>query len=342
MKVLVTGGGGFVGLAVVRRLVARGDEVVSVSRSAHGPLRALGVAQIRADVGDAQAMREAVRGVDAVVHTAAKAGVWGRRAEYERANVAGTRSVVEACVAEGIGRLVHTSSPGVCFDGRDHVRATNDLPRASSFLCDYPRTKALAEELVLAANGRGGLATVALRPHLVFGPGDPHLVPRLLARARAGKLVRVGDGTNEVSLTHVENAAVAHVAALDALEPGAPCAGRAYFVAQRDPVRLWTWIDELLAALDVPRVRRSLSLRSAYALGAACEAAWRVLGRADEPPLTRFVALQLATTHTYDLAPLERDTRYREAISMRDATRLLVASLRAPATASHEATVSPR
>lgn len=332
MKVLVTGGGGFVGLAVVRKLVSRGDEVVSVSRSAHGPLQALGVAQIRADVGDARAMRDAVRGVDAVVHTAAKAGVWGPRAEYEHANVAGTRAVVEACVAARVTKLVFTSSPSVCFDGTDHVNASNDLPRARSFLCDYPRTKALAEELVLAANGRDGLATVALRPHLVFGPGDPHLVPRLLARARKRKLVRVGDGRNEVSLTHVENAAAAHVAALDALELGAPCAGRAYFVTQRDPVRLWSWIDELLAALGVPRVRRSLSLRNAYALGAAYEATWRVLRRPDEPPLTRFVALQLATTHTYDLAPLERDVGYREEVAMGDATRELVASHRRSST----------
>lgn len=334
MKVLVTGGGGFVGLAVVRRLVARGDEVVSVSRSRHAALDTLGAAQIAADVSDARAMRDAVRGCDTVIHTAAKAGVWGPREEYERANVAGTRAVVEACAAERVTKLVFTSSPSVCFDGTDHVNASNDLPRARSFLCDYPRTKALAEEIALAANGRDGLATVALRPHLVFGPGDPHLVPRLLARARARKLVRVGDGRNEVSLTHVENAAAAHVAALDALELGAPCAGRAYFVAQRDPVRLWSWIDELLAGLDVPRVRRSLSARNAYALGAACEATWRLLRRSDEPPLTRFVALQLSTTHTYDLTPLERDVGYREEISMHDATRALVASeQRSPASA---------
>src|SRR5207237_4860169 len=139
----------------------------------------------------------------------------------------------------GVPRLVFTSSPSVCFDGRDHVNASNDLPYAKRFLAAYPETKARAEKLVLAANGARGLATVALRPHLVFGPGDPHLIPRLLDRARRGRLLAVGDRKNRISLTYVDNAAHAHVDACDRLEPGAAHAGRAYFIAQTEPVRLW-------------------------------------------------------------------------------------------------------
>jgi nucleoside-diphosphate-sugar epimerase len=212
----------------------------------------------------------------------------------------------------------------VCFDGRDHVDASNDLPHSRRFLCDYPRTKAEAERLVLAAND-ARLATCALRPHLVFGPRDPHLLPRLIERARRGKLAIVGHGTNRVSLTYVDNAAWAHIDAADRLNRRAAHAGRAYFIAQEESVSLWPWIEALLQTLSISGPTRRVSSRTAYVAGTACEALWRLTGRATEPPMTRFVALQLSTTHTYDMEPARRDFGYRERIALMEATSRSVA-----------------
>jgi nucleoside-diphosphate-sugar epimerase len=327
LRALVTGGAGFVGRAVVEALLAEGHEVTSASRGAHPELEALGARTVRVDLADTADVERAVAGCDVVFHVAAKTGVWGPRADYERTNVIGTDNVIAGCRSQGVPKLVFTSSPSVCFDGRDHRRAGNDLPHATRFLCAYPETKARAERAVLAADGPE-LATCALRPHLVFGPGDPHLVPRLLARARAGKLAVVGDGTNEVSMTYVANAAAAHLAAARALSPGAPCAGRAYFVAQREPIRLWDWIGELLAAVGAPPVTRRVPAGVAYTGGAVLELLWRVARRSAEPPMTRFVARQLATSHSYDLAPLERDLGYREQVDMAEAHERTVAWVR--------------
>lgn len=330
MRAFVTGGGGFLGQRIVRLLRDRGDDVISYSRAAHPELEALGVKCVRGDIADGAGVERALSGCDTVFHTAAKAGVWGSRAEYERTNVDGTHAVIEAAQRQRVARLVFTSSPSVCFDGRDHENAADDLPFATRFLCDYPRTKAEAERLVLAANGKDDLATCALRPHLIFGPGDPHLLPRLVARARAKRLAVVGDGTNRVSLTYVDNAAHAHLDAADRLDLDAAHAGRAYFIAQEEPVQLWRWIGELLARIGVAGPTKQVSTRTAYIAGAACEIAWRATGRSSEPPLTRFVALQLARTHTYDMAPARRDFGYFERVSMSDATERTIAWLAQP------------
>ena len=327
MRALVTGGGGFLGSALCRALIARGHEVSSLARGDYPHLRELGVTTVRADLADAEAVREAAGGCDVVFHVAAKAGVFGKAAEYEVANVTGTENVLAACRAAGVPRLVHTSSPSVCFDGQDHRNAGNDLPRASEFLADYPRTKARAEELVLAANS-AELATCALRPHLIFGPGDPHIVPRLVQRARSGRLRVVGDGNNEVTLCYVDNAAHAHVLAGESLAPGAAHAGQAYFIGQEEPVQLWPWINELLGGLGIAPVRRRISQAAAYRLGALLEAIWRTLHLGGEPPMTRFVAAQLATSHSYDMAPARRDFGYRELVSGEEALARTLASLR--------------
>ena len=328
-RALVTGGGGFLGGAIVRQLLAEGWAVRSFSRSDYPALRELGVETVRGDLAHLAAISHAAEGCEAIFHVAALAGVWGRKQDYEQANVIGTRNVLEAALRAKAQRFVHTSSPSVCFDGKDHLRAGNDLPYSKKWLAHYPESKAAAERLALAANGKGGLATVALRPHLIFGPGDPHLIPRLLDRARAGRLAIVGNGENEVSLTFVENAAAAHLDAALALEvgPQAPCAGKAYFVAQEEPVRLWDWVNGLLEALGEAPVARRVPRRLAFCAGALCELAWNTLPLAGEPPMTRFVALQLARSHSFDLDPLRRDVGYRERVDMRTATERLLAFL---------------
>jgi nucleoside-diphosphate-sugar epimerase len=312
VRALVTGANGFLGSAIVRALRERGDEVLAGTRRPAPELERLGARVVALDLADREALRNAFKNVDCVFHVAAKTGVWGPRSEYVASNVTGTQNVLATCEARRVPKLVFTSSPSVVFGGKGHVRASNDVPYPERYLCAYPETKARAEQIVLAANGRWGLATCALRPHLIFGPGDPHLVPRLLARARAGKLVRIGDGANEVTLCAVDNAAHAHLLAADSLSLGAPHAGRAYFIGQEEPVKLWPWIDALLARFQLPPVSRSLSLRGAYALGATLEALWKLTLRSSEPPLTRFVALQLGTSHSYDMAPARRDFGYSE------------------------------
>jgi nucleoside-diphosphate-sugar epimerase len=327
VKYLVTGGGGFLGLAIVRALRARGDEVVSYSRTRHAAVEALGARCVQGDLLDAAALRRAMDGCDGVFHVAAKAGVWGARAEYARTNIDGTACVVDSSLASGVPRLVHTSSPSACFDGRGHLRASNDLPLAASFQAHYPWSKARAERTALEADG-ARLSVVALRPHLIFGRGDPHLLPRVAARARAGRLVAVGDRSNRVSLCHVTNAAHAHLAAMDALKPGAACAGKAYFVAQEEDVRLWDWLDSLCDALGWRRSRGPLPLPLARALGAGCEAAWWLARLPGEPPLTRFTASQLALSHSYDMEPARRDFGYAEQVDLAAATREAIAWLR--------------
>lgn len=324
MKALVTGGGGFLGRAIVERLLADGHGVTVVGRSEYPELLARGVRCVRADVADRRAMMDAVRGHDVVFHAAAKPGVWGERAEFVRTNVSGTECVVAACLAHGVPRLVYTSSPSVVFDGRDHEDAANDLAYPSRYECHYPETKALAERLVLAANG-SHLASVSLRPHLIYGPRDPHLLPRVLERARRRRLVVVGDGRNAVSLTYVDNAAAAHVQAALRLEPGAAFAGRAYFVNDPEPVALWEWLGRLLARLGLPPIGRRVPLRLARAAGGLLEGLWGTFALPGEPPMTRFVASQLALSHWYSLRPAREAFGYAPPVAGAEAFERTVA-----------------
>jgi len=190
----------------VDRLLARGDTVRSFSRGAYPELDALGVKTVRGDLGDGAAVREAAAGCDIVFHVAAKAGVWGPAREYERANVLGTDHVLAACRTHGIQKLVYTSSPSVAFHGVDQEGNNESEGYPKKFLCHYARTKAIAEHRVRDASG-ADLATVSLRPHLIWGPRDPHLVPRILDRARAGRLRLLGGGNKLVDSVYIDNAA---------------------------------------------------------------------------------------------------------------------------------------
>ena len=330
VKVLVTGGGGFLGRAIARRLLDRGDAVRSLTRSPQPELAAWGVEVHTGDVGDAEAVRRAVAGVDAVVHTAALAASWGPREAFERTNVAGTRHVVEACRAEGVRRLVHTSTPSVVHAGGSIEGGDESLPIAERFDAAYPETKARAERIVREANGPE-LATVALRPHLVWGPGDTNLVPRILERARAGRLFLVGGGRHLVDTTYIDNAADAHLAALDRLGPGAACAGRAYFVSNGEPVPQAEIIGGILEAAGLPPERPSMPLGVAVAAGALFELLWTVLRRDDEPPMTRFVARQLGTAHHFDISAARRDLGWEPRVSLAEGLARLRAALRGEA-----------
>ncbi len=322
MKALVTGGSGFLGKAIVRRLLERGDAPRSLARGADRELEEWGVEQVRGDVADPDAVQRAARDCDVVFHTAARVGAWGPRAEYRRTNVTGTDNVIAACRRNGVQRLVYTSTPSVVHAGGDIEGADESLPYASHFESAYPETKAEAERRVLAAND-ATLATVALRPHLVWGPGDNHLIPRLLQRARAGRARRIGREDKLVDATYIDDAVAAHLLAADRLAPDAACAGRAYFVAQGDPRPCWEIPNAILAAAGLPPVSKRLPKPLAWGAGALCEALWALLRRDDEPPLTRFVARQLSTAHWYDIGAARRDLGYEPRVGIEQGLAIL-------------------
>ncbi len=328
--ILVTGASGFVGGKLARRLLADGFRVRVLSRSASPELGQLGAEVVRADVADEAAMRTACAGATTVFHTAARVGIWGPRTEFERTNIGGAHSVVTACRASGVRRLVFTSSPSVVFHDGNLSGVDESQPRATAFPADYPRTKAEAERIILAAHASGTLATCALRPHLVWGPGDKNLIPRVVARARAGRLRIVGTGENRVDLTHVENVVDAHLLAAAALaRRDSPVGGRAYFITNGEPVLLWRWINELLRQLGVPPVTKRISLAAAARLGGACEIVWRTLRRRGEPPMTRFLAAELAHDHWFNIDAARRDLSYAPRVSMTEGLAELVPMLRA-------------
>lgn len=326
MKALVTGGGGFLGGAIVDRLLARGDSVQSFSRGDYPELTARGVSCFRGDIADYDAVAAAIEGCDVVFHVAALAGVAGSMLDYHRANVDGTSNVIFACIAHGVRHLVFTSSPSVTFDGSDQVDVdeTEPYPCPRKFLNHYSRTKAMAEQLVLEANS-DNLATVALRPHLVWGPGDNHLLPRLVDRARAGKLRIVGDGKNLIDTTYIDNAADAHLQACDRM---AACAGKAYFISNGEPRPAAEVINGLLQAAGEPPVTRHVGARTAYGVGAVMEAAWALLPLRGEPPMTRFVARQLSTAHWFDLSAARRDLGYDPSVSIDEGLKRVAADHR--------------
>ncbi|NDY94984.1 NAD-dependent epimerase/dehydratase family protein [Wenzhouxiangella limi] len=324
MKILVTGGGGFLGQAIVRRVIERGDAVVSLNRSAYPELEALGVTCRLGDIADPEAVLAAAEGCEAVVHVAARAGPGLHAPDFERPNVVGTENVLAACARHDIPILVYTSSPSVVHGGGDIENGDESLPYAEHFQAPYPETKARAERLVLAASGPD-LKSCALRPHLIWGPGDNQLLPRLVEKNRAGRL-RLPAPEKKIDTVYIDNAADAHLLALDNLAGPATAAGKAYFISNGEPLANGEIIARLLeAAGERPNIR-SVAPAVAHALAAAVEGAWRLTGRRSDPPLSRFVVEHLATAHWYDIAAARRDLAYEPTVSIEEGLKRLAAA----------------
>lgn len=327
-SVLVTGVSGFVGFKLAKRLLAQGCQVSGICRTRRPDLEELGIEMIYADLADAAKIRSACEGKDTVFHVAAKVGIWGNYQDFQAANVEGTQAIINGCRDFGAAKLVYTSTPSVVFNGLSIAGDDESLPYGEKIPCPYPTTKVIAEKAVLAAHDLppGHLKTVALRPHLIWGNDDPNLVPRVLARAKAGRLRIVGDGQNRVDLTHVENVVDAHLLAEIALdrEGASNPGGKAYFISNDEPVNLWDWINGLLDDHGIPKVTRSISLANARRVGGAMELIWSMLRLKGEPPMTRFVASELAKDHWFDITAAKRDLNYQPRISMAEGMRLLL------------------
>ncbi|MCA9601679.1 MAG: NAD-dependent epimerase/dehydratase family protein [Polyangiales bacterium] len=317
MTALVTGASGFLGGAIAHALLDRGERIRAFARKPMPELEARGAEIHRGDLADAEAVHRAAAGTDLVFHVGAKAGVWGPFAEYHASNVVGTTNVLAACKAHGIRKLVYTSSPSVVHAGADIRGADESLPYAEHFESAYPATKAEAERMVRAANGPE-LATVSLRPHLIWGPGDNQITPRLIARARAGRLVFPGGGKALIDSTYIASAVEAHLLAAEHIDVGAPCAGQAYFITQGEPMEVMALVNAILETAGVPPVRRTVPVGVAVAAGAVMETLWRAVGAKTEPPLTRFLARQLATDHYFSIEAARRDLGFGPSVSIAD------------------------
>ena len=336
MLAVITGGAGFLGKTIARQCRERDMRVRLVGRTPHPELADENTEFFSLDISakkNVPALAKIFDGADVVFHTAAKAGVWGKMRDFERANVAGTRNVIAACRAAGTRNLVHTSTPSVAFNGGDIRGGNESLPYCAGTLSPYAATKAEAERLVRAAHSPE-LRTVSLRPHLIWGADDPHLLPRVIERAAQMKLRIVGDGKNRVDLTHVENAAHAHLLAAEALLANAPALcenfgnGKAYFVSDGAPVVLWDWINEFLNGVGVPAVSQRISFKSAYRAGTFLEFFWKIFGVAGEPPITRFVAIELSHDHWFDISAIRRDLGYAPRVVPAEAFSALISAFR--------------
>lgn len=310
-----------IGQAVVDLLLARGDQVTVIQRTPSGRDD---VREVAADIGDEAAVTAAVSGVDAVVHLAAKVGVTGTWAEFEAVNVAGTAFLVRAAKAAGVGRFVHISTPSVAHGGSSLVGASSDLAQPDLVRGHYARSKAIAE-LDALAQSDDAFPLVALRPHLVWGPGDTQLVQRIIDRARAGRLALVGSGLALIDTTYVDNAATAIVAAVDRTPD---VAGRSLVISNGQPRTVAEVIERILVAAGLPRHVRTVPAPVAIGAGSVVELVWERAGKTDDPPMTRFLAEQLATAHWFDQRVTQELLQWRPTVSLTTGFDRLAASLR--------------
>ncbi|MFA5181718.1 MAG: NAD-dependent epimerase/dehydratase family protein [Syntrophales bacterium] len=321
-EVLVTGGGGFLGRAIVEHLLAAGFVVRSFARGDYPELRQRGVKVIRGDLTDPEAVTRACDGCAIVFHNAAKAGIWGDFDSFYRPNVLGTKNILVACGCTGVGRLVFTSSASVVFGDADMAGADESVPYPVHPRSPYTATKAEGERQILAADSPS-LRTISLRPHLIWGPGDTQIIPRILAQARAGKILRVGDGKNVVDTTYIDNVAAAHLLAAAALRDNPHASGRTYFISNGEPVNLWDFVNRILAMAGIPPIRRGVPKSVAVLMGTVIESIHSALKLSGEPRMTRFLAEELSTSHWFDISAARRELKYAPQVSMEEGLRRL-------------------
>ena len=319
-NVLVTGGGGFLGTFLVEALLVRGDNVTVLSRGDYPKLKEMGVTLIQADLTDKNKVMDACENKDTVFHLAAKTGPWGDYNEFYRTNVEGTENIVDACVKKNVKRLVYTSSPSVLSPFEDLSGVDESYPYPDYMVSAYQKTKMLAEKHVLASNEKNGLITCSLRPHAIWGPRDTQLFAAILVRIKQGKMVIVGEGTNKISVSYVENAAYAHIQASESENVG----GKVYFVNEPEPVDMWPWINSLCQQLDIAPITKTISYKLAFNLGFLSEKLYGWLPFLGEPKFTRGIAATCGRDHYFDISAAVKDFGLSSPVSMEEATRRFV------------------
>lgn len=312
-KVLVTGGGGFLGKAIIKKLIQKNFYVKSFSRQYYSELNDLGVDQIQGNLLDLNKIIDACKECKLVFHVAAKAGIWGAWDDFFNVNVIGTKNVITACKENNIPRLIYTSSPSVVFDGKDMEGANESIPYPEKFEGYYSETKAIAEKIVRKESCQD-LQTIILRPHLIWGPEDNHLVPGIIKRARS--LKKVGRTDDLVDTIYVENAADAHILAAEKLQSNPSLSGNIYFISQDNPVSKWKMANEFLKAANLPPIKGMVSARTAYFAGSIFEFIYKTFNIKKDPPMTKFVAKELATSHWFDISKAKKELGYIPKVSI--------------------------
>lgn len=321
-KAIVTGGGGFLGRAIIGKLLEEGYEVANYSRGDYPDLRKMGVKIIRGDLGNLEETKKGFEGFDVVFHVAAKVGYWGNKEDYRKVNVDGTKNVIEACERNGIKDLVFTSSPSVIFDGKDMEGVDESVPYPKEYDSPYSETKAEAERLVMAANSKE-LRTISLRPHLIWGPGDSHLIPEIIARAKNGKITRIGKGRNVADMVYVDNAADAHIMADKALRDNPDCRGKAFFISNDDPQNVWGFINRLVTLVGAPPIKRSVPTGLAFVGAVFTELFYKIFRKGKDPPLSRFLVRELSTSHWYDISAAKKELGFVPKVSIDEGLKRL-------------------
>ena len=320
MKILVSGGTGFVGQAVTKQLLSLGHEVHTIGRNpASNDNEIKKQAHHILDLTKDDLPKSILKDTEVFFHIAAKAGIWGPYSEFFNANVIATRKILKVCKDYGVPKLIYTSTPSVVFSEKPIKNGTESLPYGKNEFSPYAQTKSIAEQEVLEAHLPGKIQTIALRPHLIWGKGDPHLLPRVIQRHKAGKLKIIGDGTNQVDLTHIDNVAHAHICAFKTMLLDQNIGGKSYFISQNEPVYLWEWLNQLFQLLNLPPLSKSLKFKNAFLIGYGLESLWTLLRIKNDPPMTRFVACQLAHDHWFSIKSAQTDLGYEPIKKMNQA-----------------------
>lgn len=322
-NILVTGGGGFLGKRIVQMLLEKGHVCSVVGRSDYPELKELGCTCHKGDITNLSFLQDCFQNIDTVFHVAALAGIWGPWDTYYKTNVIGTQNVIAACKRNNVNRLIYTSTPSVVFNGDDIIEGDESLPFAEKTLCNYAKSKILAEKYFLNAID-DEFTGCAIRPHLIWGPEDPHLIPRIIEQGKAKKLKIVGTGENLVDISYVDNVAHAHILAAESLCGSNKANGQVYFIGEENPVNLWGWINELFETLDIPTIEKKISFNSAYTIGAVLELCFKTFRVNGEPPMTRFVAEQLAKSHYFSHQKAKDDFGYFPLVNTEEGMKLLL------------------
>ena len=323
MRVLVTGGGGFLGSHLVEQLLQFGHQVRSIGRRPQIVLAAKGVEVIQGDIVSISDVQQAMHGVDVVFHTAGYANIDMLYSNYYQTNVIGTKNLVDTAKKVGVSKFIYTSSPSVVFNGEDISGADESMPVNEHYHWYYSSTKAIAENYVLKNNDPDVMLTTAIRPHLLLGPGDNHLLPNLIKKIKSGKLKVVGDGNNLVDVTFVDNAVHAHILALEHINRAA---GKAYFIGQERPLKIWQLINNICHQLHLPEIKQSIDFHTAYYFGWCCEWVYKLCCLTGNPPMTRALAVALAKDHYFSHEAARNDLGYKPLSLIETNVEKLIAS----------------